>query len=117
MRLAEAANLDLNILSFSNVNDPTRYFAHALIAWVFFGRSHIRLKVHVLICLRPGFVLFLIGREVLYLTKIRQAYLLSTLNASRISQRTVIFTNVPDHYLSHECLRSIFTSVSQIRLV
>jgi hypothetical protein len=25
-----------DILSFSNVDDPTRYFAHALIAWVFF---------------------------------------------------------------------------------
>jgi hypothetical protein len=71
----------------------------------------------VLICLRPGFVLFLIGREVLYLTQIRQAYMLCTLNASRISQRTVIFTNVPDHYLSHECLQSISTSVSQIWLV
>jgi hypothetical protein len=27
----------LDILSFSNVNNPTRYFAHALIGWVFFG--------------------------------------------------------------------------------
>jgi hypothetical protein len=27
----------LDILSFSNVADPTRFFAHALIAWVFFG--------------------------------------------------------------------------------
>jgi hypothetical protein len=59
----------------------------------------------------------LIGREVLYLTKIRQAYMLCTLNASRISQRTVIFTNVLDHYLSYECLQSISTSVSQIWLV
>jgi hypothetical protein len=29
----------LDIISFSNVQDPTRYFAHALIAWVFFGMS------------------------------------------------------------------------------
>jgi hypothetical protein len=27
----------LDVLSFSNVNNPTRYFAHALIGWVFFG--------------------------------------------------------------------------------
>lgn len=90
----------LDILSFSNVQDPTRYFAHALMAWVFFG-----------------WVLFLIGREMIYLAKLRKAFCLTTWNASRISQRTVLFTDVPQDSLSLETLHTIFPSVAQIWLV
>lgn len=92
----------LDILSFSNISDsnPARYFAHAVIAWVFFG-----------------WVMFLIGREMMYLVKVRQAYLLSTWNASRISQRTVLFTDVPEKDLSLERLHTIFPNVAQIWLV
>jgi signal recognition particle receptor subunit alpha len=90
----------LDIISFSNVSQPARYFAHAVIAWVFFG-----------------WVMFLIGREMLYLVKLRQAYLLSTWNASRISQRTVLFTNVPEKDLSLERLHIMFPNAAQIWLV
>lgn len=92
----------LDILSFSNVSgtSPARYFAHAVIAWIFFG-----------------WVMVLIGREMLYLVKVRQAYLLSTWNASRISQRTVLFTDVPERDLSLERLHTIFPNVAQIWLV
>lgn len=64
-----------------------------------------------------GFVLYLIWRELSYLIKIRQAYLLSAWNASRISSRTVLFTNVPEEYLTHQRLHSMFSGVSQIWLV
>ncbi|KAF2714913.1 putative DUF221 domain protein [Pleomassaria siparia CBS 279.74] len=90
----------LDILSLSNVENSARYFAHALIAWVFFG-----------------FVMFVIARETLYLAKTRQAYLLSTWSASRTSQRTVLFTNVPENMCSHDCLQSMFKGVAQIWLV
>jgi hypothetical protein len=90
----------LDILSFSNVDSDVRYFAHALMAWVFFG-----------------WVLFLIGREMLYLNKVRKAYLLSTWNASRISQRTVLFTDVPEKDLTLERLHTMFPQVAQIWLV
>jgi hypothetical protein len=90
----------LNILSFSNVSNQARYFAHAIIAWIFFG-----------------WVMFLIGREMLYLVKVRQAYLLSTWNASRISQRTVLFTDIPEKELSLERLHVIFPDVAQVWLV
>lgn len=49
--------------------------------------------------------------------KIRQAYLLSAWNASRISARTVLFTNVPKEYLTHQRLHSMFSGVSQIWLI
>jgi hypothetical protein len=90
----------LDIISFSNVNSPTRYFAHAVIAWIFFG-----------------WVMFLIARETLYLVKIRQAYLLSTWQASRISQRTVLFTNVPEKQLSLDSVHTMFSGVAQAWLV
>lgn len=90
----------LNILSFSNVQNQTRYFAHALVSWVFFG-----------------WIMFVIGRETLYLAKVRQAYLLSTWSASRISQRTVLFTNVPKKYLSLEAIHKLFPSIAQVWLV
>ncbi|EUC35641.1 hypothetical protein COCCADRAFT_90306 [Bipolaris zeicola 26-R-13] len=90
----------LDILSFSNVENEARYFAHALIAWIFFG-----------------WVLFLIYREMLYLVKLRKAYCLTTWNASRISQRTVLFTDVPQESLSLEELHNMFPRVAQIWLV
>jgi hypothetical protein len=90
----------LDILSFSNIESPTRYFAHAIMAWVFFG-----------------WVMFLIGRETLYLAKVRQAYLLTTWSASRISQRTVLFTNVPREHLTLEAVHSLFPRVAQVWLV
>jgi uncharacterized protein (DUF1330 family) len=97
-----AGESGLDILSFSNISEsnPARYFAHAVIAWIFFG-----------------WVMFLIGREMMYLVKVRQAYLLSTWNASRISQRTVLFTDIPDKELSLERLHTIFPDVAQIWLV
>lgn len=90
----------LDILSFSNVEYGTRYYAHALVAWLFFG-----------------WVMFVIGRETVYLAKVRQAYLLTTWNASRISQRIVLFTNVPEKHISLERLRTLFPRVAQIWLV
>lgn len=64
-----------------------------------------------------GFVLYIIWRELSYLIKIRQAYLLSAWNASRISSRTVLFTNVPEKYLTHQVLHRMFRGVAQVWLV
>lgn len=90
----------LDKISFSNVIDGPRYFAHAIMAWVFFG-----------------WVMFVIGRETIYLAKVRTAYLLTTWNASRISQRTVLFTNVPQEHLSLESIHTLFPRAAQISLV
>jgi hypothetical protein len=90
----------LDILSFSNVQDGPRYYAQAIVAWVFFG-----------------WVMFVIGRETIYLAKVRTAYSLTTWNASRISQRTVLFTNVPQEHLSLESMHTLFPRAAQISLV
>ncbi|KAB2572317.1 Uncharacterized protein DBV05_g9027 [Lasiodiplodia theobromae] len=90
----------LDILSFSNVKDPKRYWAHAIVAWVFFG-----------------FVLFMITRETIFLIHLRQAYLLSPWNSSKISSRTVLFTSVPKHYCDKQRIKSLFDEVKTVWLV
>jgi len=61
--------------------------------------------------------MFLIAQEMIYLAKLQKAYLLSTWNASRISQRTVLFTDVAEEDLSFEKLHGMFPKVAQIWLV
>ncbi|KAL8735485.1 MAG: hypothetical protein Q9181_002792 [Wetmoreana brouardii] len=81
----------LNLLSFSNVVDKNRYYAHTFIAWIFLG-----------------FVFYMVARESIYYVNLRQAYLLSPLYANRMSSRTVLFTSVPKDYLDEGILRRMF---------
>ena len=89
----------LNFLSFSNVaNSNNRYYAHALMAWIYFG-----------------FVFYMVMRESIYYINLRQAYLISPLYANRVSSRTVLFTHVPEDYQSERVLRRVLgTQVKNI---
>jgi hypothetical protein len=86
-----AGNQQLDILSFSNIVNPLRFYAHTFVSWIFFG-----------------FVLVMISRETIYYVNMRQAYLLSPLYATRLSQRTVLFASVPAPYLQESKIRSLF---------
>jgi hypothetical protein len=79
------------MLSFSNVSDKKRFYAHAIVSCVFFG-----------------FVLYMVTRECIFYINLRQAYLLSPLYANRMSSRTVLFTSVPQPYLNEGKLRQVF---------
>ncbi|KAF2119500.1 hypothetical protein BDV96DRAFT_596214 [Lophiotrema nucula] len=70
----------LDILSMSNVptSNAIRYYAHSLVSVVFLG-----------------LVMIIIARESFYTVNIRQAYRRSPWGASRLSSRTILFTNVP----------------------
>lgn len=84
----------LDILSYSNINRTTqkyRYFAHALVCWVYFS-----------------FIMYLIMRECIFYINLRQAFLLSPAYASRVSSRTVLFTSVPANFLHETTLRKMF---------
>ncbi|KAI1624765.1 hypothetical protein EDD37DRAFT_627913 [Exophiala viscosa] len=81
----------LNLLSFSNVTNKNRYYAHVFVAWIFIG-----------------FIFFLVTREMIYYINLRQAYLLSPLYASRISSRTVLFQSVPIEYANEAKVRRMF---------
>jgi hypothetical protein len=90
----------LDILSFSNVNPGPRYFAQALVAWVFLS-----------------WVMFMITRETIYLTVLRQQYFSSPFQESRISTRTILFTNVPEEVRNEEHIRREYAGVRTVWLV
>jgi calcium permeable stress-gated cation channel len=88
--------IELNMLTFSNVNNSTdagkyRYFAHVFAGWLFYG-----------------FVMYLIFRECVFYINLRQAFLISPFYSHRISSRTVLFTSVPEPYLDERKLRKMF---------
>ncbi|KAL2062029.1 hypothetical protein VTL71DRAFT_6295 [Oculimacula yallundae] len=82
---------ELDTLTFGNVKEVKWLWAHALLAWVYFG-----------------FILYMVARESVYFINIRQAYLLSPHYANRLSSRTVLFTCVPNQVLDEKKLRRVF---------
>lgn len=64
-----------------------------------------------------AFVMFTITRETLYYINLRQAYLLTPWNASRISSRTVLFTSVPKRSLDGNYLRQAFEAVKRVWII
>lgn len=59
----------------------------------------------------------MITRETIFLIHLRQAYLLSPWNSSKISSRTVLFTSVPKHYCDKQRIKSLFDEVKTVWLV
>lgn len=90
----------LDILSFSNINPGPRYYAQVFVSWAFLG-----------------FVMFLITREARYCVRLRQQYFLSPYEKSRISNKTILFVNVPQEARNEEYLRSEFSQVKHVWLV
>lgn len=85
--------MQFDLLSFANVSNThkTRYYAHTFVGWIFFS-----------------FVMYVITRETIHFINLRHAYLLAPFNASKISSRTVLFTDVPAEYLNKEKLIGLF---------
>ncbi|KIX07718.1 uncharacterized protein Z518_02372 [Rhinocladiella mackenziei CBS 650.93] len=85
----DASQLDK--ISFSNVLDRKRLYAHAVVAWVFFG-----------------FIILLITRERLFVIGLRRAHQTIPLNATRLSSRIVLFLSVPPGGLREDNLHRYF---------
>ncbi|KAK3399509.1 hypothetical protein B0T20DRAFT_392525 [Sordaria brevicollis] len=81
----------LDKLTMGNIKLPSKYYAHVVVAWLFFG-----------------FVLFMVCRECIYYINLRQAYLLSPNMSKRLSARTVLFTCIPKPYLDEAKLKKLF---------
>ncbi|KAI4748591.1 DUF221-domain-containing protein [Aureobasidium sp. EXF-12298] len=95
-----AGNKQFDLLSFSNVSIPSHtnyYYAHAILAWVF-----------------VGFVMIIVTREIIYFISLRQSIITSVAYSSRMSSRTVMFTNVAPEYLKESALRELFAGVSRV---
>ncbi|KAM3081742.1 hypothetical protein ACMFMG_005188 [Clarireedia jacksonii] len=84
-------NSQLDQLNFGNVSHKMTYYAHASLAWIFFG-----------------FILYMVSRECVYYINLRQAYLLHPYYANRLSSRTVLFTCIPQQNLEERKLRKLF---------
>lgn len=52
--------------------------------------------------------MYIITRETIYFINLRHAYMLSPFTASKMSSRTVLFTDVPKEFQSKEKLRELF---------
>lgn len=81
----------LDKIGFSNVAKKNHLYAHAVVAWLFFG-----------------FIMFLVARERIWLIGLRQAWHLSKSNAARLSSRTVLFLSAPKEALNPDNLRRFF---------
>ncbi|KAK4169576.1 hypothetical protein QBC43DRAFT_64142 [Cladorrhinum sp. PSN259] len=81
----------LEELTIGNIKLPSKFYAHVVVAWCFFG-----------------FVLFMVCRECIYYINLRQAYLLSPNYSQRLSSRTVLFTCIPKPYVDEAKLRKLF---------
>ncbi|SCW03317.1 LAFE_0G07756g1_1 [Lachancea fermentati] len=87
----------LDMLAYQNVKHPARYYADVFLAWIFYW----------------GF-LYIIYRELLYYTSLRQAVLASPRYAKKLSSRTVLFQSVPPQYLVESEFRKLFTGVKEV---
>ncbi|KAK7729380.1 phosphate metabolism protein 7 [Cytospora paraplurivora] len=94
----DASQLDR--LGFGNVRRKDRLYAHAVVAWLFFG-----------------FVMVLVARERMWLIGLRQAWYLARANASRLSSRTVLYLDPPTDASSDDDPRSNFGDDARHRWV
>jgi hypothetical protein len=87
----------LNQYTFSNVGDKQRYYAHAILAWVFYLG-----------------VIYVIYKELTYYASMRQAVLSSPRYGQKLSSRTVLFQTVPDQYLDEGEFAKLFEDVRKV---
>lgn len=89
----------LEMLAYNNVDDAhrSRYYAHVFVGWVFYW----------------GF-LFVVYRELVYYTSLRQAVLSSPRYAKKLSSRTVLFQSVPRQYLVESEFSKLFDGVRNV---
>lgn len=89
----------LDRLSYSNIRDRNRTYAHAILALFYYP-----------------IVLFVLYRELIYYTNLRQAVLSSPKYAFKQSSRTVLLQSVPEQYLHESELRKLFDGVKRVWL-
>ncbi|ODQ82453.1 hypothetical protein BABINDRAFT_169766 [Babjeviella inositovora NRRL Y-12698] len=90
-------NKGFDLLTFSNVTHHSRYYAHAILSWFFYGG-----------------VMFVLYRELFFFTSLRQAALSSPRYAKKLSSRTVLFQTVTDQFLDEEEFFKLFDGVKKI---
>ncbi|KAI1770236.1 DUF221-domain-containing protein [Hypoxylon cercidicola] len=85
------SSTQLDKIGIGNIKKKGHFYAHAIIAWVFFS-----------------FVMFTVARERLWLIGLRQAWTLSKPVAKHLSSRTVLFLSAPRDALEEENMHQFF---------
>ncbi len=92
-----AGESGFDLLSFSNIKNHNRYYAHVFVGWVFYGCC-----------------LFLFYRELTYFTTFRSSILATPYFASQPSAKTILFQTVPKEYLNKNALLSLFPNSKRV---
>lgn len=86
-----------DILSYSNVGNKWKTFAHVFISWIFFGA-----------------ITFFIYREIVYYTTYRHVLQTTPLYDSLLSSRTLMLTEIPESMYDEVKLREYFPTATNI---
>ena len=89
--LGGGKSTELDRIGIGNVAEVRFFYAHAILACVFFS-----------------FVMFTVARERLWLVGLRQAWTLERPNAERLSSRTVLFLSAPTDALGEGNMKTYF---------
>ena len=86
-----------DILSYANVKNEYRNFAHVFLSWLFFG-----------------VVIFIIYRELVYYVTFKHAAQSTPLYDSLLSSRTLLLTEIPESMYNEAGLRDYFPTATNI---
>ncbi|ODV94923.1 hypothetical protein PACTADRAFT_86113 [Pachysolen tannophilus NRRL Y-2460] len=86
-----------DIISYSNVKNKNRFYAHVFLSWYFFGTT-----------------IYVIYRELIYYVSFRHTLQSTPLYDSLLSSRTMLLTNLPESYQDESRLRSLFPAAFKI---
>lgn len=87
----------LDMLTFGNVKNKNRYFAHVFLSWVFFGAT-----------------IFVIYRELVHYATFRHALQTTPMYDSLLSSRTLLLTEIPEAALDEDQLRTYFPIATNV---
>lgn len=87
------------LLSFSNVENKNRFYAHVFLSWIYFG-----------------FIIFIIYRELYYYVVLRHAVQTSPLYDGLLSSRTLILTDISGDIETEAELSKKFWQVSNVSI-
>lgn len=82
------------LLSFSNVSNKWRFFAHVFLSWIYFG-----------------FILFIIYKELIFYTTFRHSLQTTPFYNNLLSSRTILLTDIADEFNNETELKNQFPNL------
>ncbi|KAH3679710.1 hypothetical protein WICMUC_000778 [Wickerhamomyces mucosus] len=86
-----------DLLSFANVTNNKRYYAHVFLSWIYFG-----------------LIIYVIFKELIFYVSFRHSIQTTPLYDGLLSSRTLLLTDIPVEYLTQDRLEETFPSLVRI---